>query len=194
MFLLSFENMNVFHKAFHTPRTAAWMSKVMPYLKRGERILDVGSGGGNIAKALIDRGFQVTTMDIVDKSYFKETKPVLYDGTTFPFSDDSFDVAMCVTMLHHTPDPIHILREAMRVAPRLVVVEDLHANTPQKWLTYAMDSVLNREFIAHPHSNRDRAGWEKAFSELGLRILDFKQENFWFFFTSGTWYLELLTG
>lgn len=53
-----------------------------------------------------------------------------------------------------------------------------------------MDSVLNREFFSHPHSNKTEAEWKIVFKKMDLRIVDQKTNNFWRFFTSGMYYLE----
>ncbi len=40
---------------------------------------------------------------------------VLYDGHTLPFADASFDTALCVQVLEHTPQPGRLLAEIARV-------------------------------------------------------------------------------
>jgi SAM-dependent methyltransferase len=42
---------------------------------------------------------------------------------SLPYPDDSFDVAYFRTVLHHMDDPVAALREALRVAPLLLVIE-----------------------------------------------------------------------
>ena len=67
----------------------------------GSSVLDIGSGGGLATSVLREAGFQVTPMDIQDGAYDDSTRPVVYDGKTFPFSDGQFDFGLLLTVLHH---------------------------------------------------------------------------------------------
>ena len=175
---------------FIDSRTKDILRKITPHLKNGDRIIDIGSGDCTVARSLGDNGYEITPLDIRDKSVHYNFRPIIYDGKNIPFPDNSFDVALLITVLHHTKEPIEILREAMRVAPKVIVMEDLYKNLFQKYLTFAMDSLLNLEFFGHPHTNMTQWQWEKVFGKLGLKILDRNVHNFWRFFTSGTFYLE----
>lgn len=166
------------------------LGRIARYLKEGDRILDIGSGNCTVARGLKDSGYKVTLLDVIDKSMYSDFRPMIYDGEDIPFPDNSFDVALLITVLHHTKEPIEILKEAARVAPRIIVMEDLYEGPFQKYLTFAMDSFLNREFFGHPHTNMTERGWENTFNKLGLKILDRNSHNFGKFFTSGTFYLE----
>jgi ubiquinone/menaquinone biosynthesis C-methylase UbiE len=166
------------------------LADIQPYLQRADKILDIGSGNCILAKELLDSGYNLTPLDVVDKSRVPEIKPLIYDGKRLPFADNSFDVALLITVLHHTPDPELILREACRVASRIMIVEDLHDSIFQKYLTFAMDSTLNLEFFGHPHSNKNAEEWRQTFGELGLEVIEEHSHPFWRFFKSGTFYLK----
>src|SRR5262245_22784366 len=47
-----------------------------------------------------------------------------FNGKHLPHADKSFDVVCFVDVLHHTNDPATLLREARRVARKLVVLKD----------------------------------------------------------------------
>ncbi len=166
------------------------ISEIGGYLKKNDRILDIGCGGCHIAKQLKEKGYDIVPLDVEDRSCFQEITPVIYDGKKIPFEDNSFDVAFLLTVLHHTRDPIMILCEAKRVARRVVIIEDLYDGRLQKYLTLAMDSILNTEFFGHPHSNKTKKEWETIFHTLNLRIIDERSRPFWIFFTNGVFYLE----
>lgn len=134
-------------------------------------ILDIGSGRGVVTSVLRERGFEVTPLDVRDRSTDPSLAPVVYAGRTIPFADDAFDCALLLTVLHHTPDPDAVLREASRVARRIIVIEDVHTNALQKHMTFFTDSLFNLEFRGHPHSNRTDAEWRQAFERLGLRLV-----------------------
>ncbi len=46
-----------------------------------------------------------------------------------PFADNSFDVVLVQSVLHHDHDPLHMLREAFRLAPRIIIHEP-NGNNP----------------------------------------------------------------
>ncbi len=43
------------------------------------------------------------------------------DGTQLPYRDDSFDVVLLQSILHHATDPAGLIREGLRLAPRIVI-------------------------------------------------------------------------
>ena len=168
-------------------RKRDWMA---PHLPRGGRLLEIGAGPGSLLDALRRDGFDATGVDIKDTSYRDDLRPVLYDGRRLPFGDDAFDAALLVTTLHHTPDPEAMIREAMRVAPRVVIIEDIYAGAMQRRLTKIADAVTNLEFFGHPHANRDDAGWTATFSRLGLAIDHASQKPIAFLFVQGLYVLD----
>ncbi len=178
------------NSGFLEKRAEKMISEIEGYLKKNDRILDIGCGGCHVAKRLQEKGYSVVPLDIENQSSFQEIMPVIYDGKTIPFADDSFGVTLLLTVLHHTQDPVHILTEAKRVSRRIVIIEDLYDGWFQKYLTFVMDSVVNFECIGHPHSNKTKKEWETDFRALNLRISDERSHQFWMFFTSGIFYLE----
>jgi len=145
---------------------------VLPHLSSGEKVLDIGCGLGRVTKIIKDKGYKVTALDVRDLSIVDDICPVIYDGKKLPFADNSFDVSLIVTVLHHTPDPEAILKEAKRVSKKIIIVEDVYKNVFQKHFTFFNDSLLNFEFFGHPHSNKDDLGWKETFEELKLTLLD----------------------
>jgi ubiquinone/menaquinone biosynthesis C-methylase UbiE len=56
----------------------------------------------------------------------KENRPAEFlvgDAHQMPFSDNSFDVALVQSILHHDDNPKDVIREAFRVAPEIVIHE-----------------------------------------------------------------------
>ncbi len=155
---------------FGRRRAAIILRWIRPCLARGERILDVGAGTGNVTELLRRAGWDVTPLDIEDLTFAPGVEPVLYDGGTMPYPDGAFDVALVSTVLHHVPDAESLLRETARVARRLVVVEDIVDGRAHRLATYAVDSLLTLEFAGHPHANRSDAAWRETFERLGLSV------------------------
>lgn len=83
-------------------------------LKPKSKILDVGCGSGiPITKYLIDKGFEVTGIDLSD-AQIKKAKEKLPKGKflemdleNINFNDDSFDTIVCLHSIYHTPKINH---------------------------------------------------------------------------------------
>lgn len=154
------------------------------------KVLDVGAGTCHTSSLIGEAGHEVTALDIEDISFFEDIKPIVYSGGAFPFSDQSFDTAVLLTMLHHTPDPVDVLREAARVARRLIVIEDVVRGPVHRQMTSAADSILNLEFTGHPHTNKTDTEWLSAFEELGLQVVSRTEQWSFFFMWQVTYVLE----
>lgn len=148
-------------------------------LASGSRILDLGGGWGFYAEPLKKRGHEHVVLDVIKPGYQK-APVVLYDGGRIPFPDESFDVTILVTMLHHVPDPQALFKEVYRVTRRkVVVVEDLYRHGPGRFWTIVRDRLLNVEFMAHPHQFRKDAAWREFFKCAGFDVRSFKSFYSW---------------
>ena len=165
--------------------------RLVPLLKKQETILDIGTGNGALAHLIAKEGHSITTLDVKPKCIFDNLENHLYDGGVFPFPDSAFSTSLLITMLHHTRDPEHILREAIRVSNRLIVMEDVYSNRFQQYLTYFADKVVNAEFIGHPHTNKSDSDWKACFESLGLDLCREESVRFGWFFRQVTYVLEV---
>ena len=126
------------------PRETRFASWVAPWIPRGATVVDVGAGSGLLAEALTQMlGVQMTLVDVVDNNRSRFPLRV-YDGTTLPFGDRTFDVAVVAFTLHHSTDPRRTLREAYRVAARVVILEDTYRSRVERLSMKWTDWVLNR--------------------------------------------------
>ncbi len=105
------------------------LAELMP---KDAKTLDVGCGDGTIAHLLMQSRPDLTISGI-DVLVRPQTHiPVVqFDGRHIPYEDDSFDAVMFVDVLHHTEDPLVLLREAARVARSAIVIKD---HTMNGWL------------------------------------------------------------
>jgi len=94
-----------------------------------EKVLDIGGGTGVMAQAiqeLLPAG-RVAAVDVVDR-YFDtlSVETHVYDGTTLPFADGSFDAATINNVMHHVPPAIRagLMREVRRVVDGPVYIKD----------------------------------------------------------------------
>jgi len=164
------------YKATILPRAQKKLELIAPMLEAESKVLDIGCGNAGLSKLLMEKGHKVTCIDVVDNSFFPEVKPLVYDGRTFPFKEITFDAAIFMTVLHHIPDDQHIdlLKQAMRVANKVIVMEDIFTHGLGQKVTHFTDSLVNLEFKGHPHSNRTNKAWKQLFDEAGLVVANTK--------------------
>lgn len=127
------------------------------------RVLDVGAGGGDMARVLVDWGrsrgqrVEVVAVDLSQSaaSYardrvrdYPEITVVQADVLALPFEPESFDVVLCALFLHHfrQPDAVRLLRAMHDASRHGVIVNDLHRHP----LAYAGIWALTRLFGASP--------------------------------------------
>jgi ubiquinone/menaquinone biosynthesis C-methylase UbiE len=112
--------------SLHTPLGARLFRERQFDLHGLRRILDVGSGAGQIAKHLLkysDPEAEITCFDLSHemlrraRNRLKSNRPrfVVADLTGLPFPDGSFDCVTCGYVLEHVPDPKVGLAELSRV-------------------------------------------------------------------------------
>jgi ubiquinone/menaquinone biosynthesis C-methylase UbiE len=112
--------------SLHTPLGARLFRERKFDLRGARRLLDVGSGAGQIAKHLIkysDEEAEITCFDLSHemlrraRNRLKSDRPhyVVADMTRLPFADASFDCITCGYVLEHLPDARVGLAELSRV-------------------------------------------------------------------------------
>jgi SAM-dependent methyltransferase len=84
-------------------------------LRGSRRILDVGSGAGQIARHLLK--YADPTAQITCRQRMRSRRPIYLaaDLAELPFADQSFDCVTCGYVLEHLPDPRLGLAELSRV-------------------------------------------------------------------------------
>jgi SAM-dependent methyltransferase len=94
-----------------------------------------------------------------------------FDGSTIPFPDRAFDVVMFVDVLHHTNDPVALLREATREAARVVLKDHTKDGVLSNTTLRLMDWVGNaHNGVVLPYNYWPEMRWRAAFDQIGLRI------------------------
>lgn len=134
-------------------------------------LLDVGCGDGTVTALVGKRivGLNAQGIDVLARPQCAIPMQV-YDGHSFPFADQSFDAVLFTDVLHHTPDPMPLLREARRVARHAVVIKDhLCESAWDDRVLRAMDWVGNRPHgIVLPYNYWSERQWRSAWAEAGL--------------------------
>jgi len=95
-------------------------------LPENAKILDVGCGSGTLAHFWKEQGYDVTGLDISDKSLEITSNKGVYcvkgDVTKkLPFDDNTFDLVYSDGLLEHFVNPKPILEEIFRVSKRYVL-------------------------------------------------------------------------
>jgi len=135
-------------------------------------ILDVGCGDGQVAQLLLAGRPDVTISGVDVLVRAKTAIPVSrFDGRALPIDAATKDAVMFVDVLHHTEDPLVLLREAVRVSRRWILIKDhirdgLAAGPTLRF----MDWVGNARYgVALPYNFWTLAQWQAAWTELKVR-------------------------
>ena len=132
------------------------------------RVLDVGAGGGDVARRLVEwgranrRDVRIVTCDLSSAAAAFAAKSlaglegasvVQADVLALPFREQSFDVVMCSLFAHHFPTPVvaQFLIAMHSISRRGVIVNDLHRHP----LAFAGIWTLTRLLRASPIVRND---------------------------------------
>lgn len=89
-------------------------------IKKGYRVLDIGSGHNPHPKAdvIVDKFAGSNYHRSGDIKALSHQKFIEADGQSLPFEDQSFDYTICSHVLEHVNDPVKFLSEQYRVASK----------------------------------------------------------------------------
>jgi SAM-dependent methyltransferase len=140
-------------------RTGADLDLLVEWAAGARTALDVGSGGGHVARRLREAGLEVVTVDPApgmqaDVQAFAED---------LPFADASFDLVATRAAVHHFADVGAGVRELARVAAdRVLIVDNLFMGEA------AEEAELLRD-TAHVR-NYSEEEWRRLLEGAGLRV------------------------
>jgi 2-polyprenyl-3-methyl-5-hydroxy-6-metoxy-1,4-benzoquinol methylase len=148
-------------------RANALLTSFAPVITPRSHIIDIGAGKGLLAQAIARQlDARVTMVDVA--SYNQSALPLtVCDSRALAFADSSFDYAILSFVLHHTPKPEAILREALRVAREVVVIENDVRGAARQWLTRAIDSYPALRYGTPPcYLAQPRDAWMRLFAQF----------------------------
>jgi SAM-dependent methyltransferase len=157
-------------------RVRALAEHLAGFIPRGARVLDVGCGDGTIDHLIAQRRADMS-IEGIDVLVRPQTRiPVRpFDGATIPYPDASFDVVMFVDVLHHTADPLVLLREAARVGKMILIKDHFRQGFLAGPTLRFMDWLGNAHFgVALPYNYWTRTQWTEALDALGLKATEIK--------------------
>lgn len=140
-------------------RAQTMAETVRPYLK-GKTILDLGCGPGKVSELLSRDGYEVSLADVYKNDYVTEklsslSFTLLEQDAPLPFPDASFDNVLVFAMLHHTTNPISLLREIYRIlkpSGRLHLIETVFGIEIQE-----TKDPIARKFASLSHEEQRQA-------------------------------------
>jgi ubiquinone/menaquinone biosynthesis C-methylase UbiE len=148
------------------------------FIEKGAKMLDLGCGSGIVGKTFKNFfGAEVMGIDIIN-SNISSIPFQIYDGKNIPFPENYFDAVLINYVLHHTQDPITILKEAKRVGKKIIIFEDLFEGLLSKTICKIHGFSYNI-FFRNPNyiSFKSEKDWEKIFKEIGLNVIFKKRIN-----------------
>lgn len=149
----------------------------------GLTILDIGCGGGGLAKQLTDEGAEVTGVDPLDEALATaraaapQAKFMVAGAEALPFADGTFDIALMVNSLHHVPEAAMraALLEARRVVKAdgtLIVLEPLATGNSSQALRLIEDETEIRRAAQETMERAVSAGELKRVRTFGYERRD----------------------
>lgn len=102
-------------------------------IKHGEKILDIGSANGWIFK---DTPLLASYVTSIDLDQYDIPNFIRMDAQDLKFPDNSFDVAIMGEILEHVDDPIRVLKEAGRVARKIIITVPDEVNWAKEYYPY----------------------------------------------------------
>ena len=144
-----------------------------------ESVLDVGCGDGLLARCIQDLrpDIQIRGIDVMVRD--GTHVPVhSFDGRTIPHGDGEVDVVLFVDVLHHTDDPMILLREAARVARKGILIKDhtrdgLLAGSTLRFMDYVGNA---HHGVVLPYNYWPHRQWLDAFRDMGLTVRAWQDE------------------
>jgi SAM-dependent methyltransferase len=123
----------------------------------GRRLLDVGGGTGNYARALREEGWEPLVVDrsaaMLGRARAKGLDTLEADAQALPLPDGSVDAVILVSMLHHVDEPAAALAQARRVlrpGGRLALLAFTREDVEGIWLADYFPSTRSWIAASHP--------------------------------------------
>lgn len=152
-------------------RTSVISSLISNLLPSNSNILDIGCGDGTIDRKILSLrpDVKITGLDVLKRK--KSLIPVIvFDGKTIPLADNSYDTVLLIDTLHHTSGPDNLLKEAVRVSQKYIIIKDHYLQGRMSlYILRFMDWIGNEAHNVNlPYNYYSYHRWEKTFKELGL--------------------------
>lgn len=158
----------------HIRRVEVLKKHLIRLIQESSTLLDVGAGDGLLDFVIMQKrpDIKIKSIDPVirNKTYVPVSS---FNGKSIPFDDSSFDIVMFIDILHHTEDPLALLKEAKRVASKSIIIKDhTQSGLFAKTTLSLMDKVGNEKHdIKITRNYWTEEKWFNAFTELELEVI-----------------------
>jgi ubiquinone/menaquinone biosynthesis C-methylase UbiE len=151
-------------------------------ISRG-RILEVGTGRGHMAVALVRKGLKLISIDLdrkaqqIAKAKLKAMKLdklvtlKVMNAERLKYKDNTFDYVVSVNFIHHAKNPVKCLKEMVRVAKNKLIIADLNKKGER-----IMEKVHGLDGHSHPASKMSLKD-AKAFLEKSGMIVNVYEDT-----------------
>lgn len=146
------------------------ISAYKSWLKKGEKVLDLGCGNG-IVSSTLKKYYLIDILGGDLKNYLTEDVPFLQikNGEGLPFENKSFDTILLNDVLHHLPyqKQKSVIRESLRVASKVLIFE-----AEPTFVAKIADIILNKlhyGLLDTPLSFRSKKSWQAFFKRMGIK-------------------------
>lgn len=148
------------------------------FIPAKSRVLDIGSGSGNVAKEIsLKTGANLILLDVIDWN-ITDLPFSLFNGEKIPFKDKEFDIALLFDVIHHSENEETLIKEALRTAKKVIVLEEIHDNFLLKIWANIMDNfqwiMFGMPLAFHSRSEKQ---W-KDFLGKFCKNIQVKRESF----------------
>ena len=157
----------------HGRRVRVLSDHLAELIPRNASVLDVGCGDGLVSLLITQKRPDLRVRGIETLIRDRTHIPVCrFDGDILPCRDRGVDVVTFVDVLHHTQDPMMLLREGARAAQKAIVIKDHMSGGVIDNLTLRfMDRLGNiHHRVALPYMYWSEERWFGAFETLNLRV------------------------
>ena len=135
------------------------------YLKKEDKIIDIGAGTGAYSVYFYDKGYDVTAVELVKHNIrvIEKKRPSLktYNGNALNLSkykDDSFDIVLLFGPMYHlidTEDKIKALNEAKRIVKKNGYIFISYCMNEYAVITHGIKEGFLKESIKNQELNKE---------------------------------------
>lgn len=162
------------------------------WLKKNEKVLDIGCGKGTITKFLIDRySLHLQACDINNYLIDKKISFKKMVGGKLPKFKQKFDAALLNDVLHHISKDkqASIIKDSLKVASKILIFE-----MKPTLLAKIFDFLLNKFHygdLETPLSFRTVSDWKRLFKKFNIKSkLVIINRPFWYPFSHIAFMIE----
>ena len=144
------------------------------------RGLDVGCGSGQLTSLLQEMRPDIVLdgAEVFVRPNDYSFKVIPFDGKTLPVADKSYDFVVLSDVLHHTSNPLALLKECARVTRSFILIKDHYCETSWDRIRLKlMDWAGNRQYdIPLPNNYLSRKEWQSLFQQASLGVRETKEK------------------